>query len=365
MRKRGLTGSFWPTPGQEDLLRAALLPEKQAVAAWGRARVGIDIDRLERGSYSLMPLVYRRLSEAGVDEPLLPRLKGIYRHTWSKNQVLLENLRVVTEKLREEGVEVLIVGGAARLPYYDEVGVRTISEFELLVREVDLERALRAAGWKGAPVPERVARGRSTVRVEGQEHTAFGLHWRFLPEFPSADDDLVWQAAAQTALEGIEGLVLDPADELLATCAGGARTALWANVQWIADAVVIIRSGRLDWERLEGMALARRAALRMREALGYVGDLLQAPVPEEVCSALAAVPVTPRDRVAHRVSGSGGSALGELPGTLARYIRSGEGVLALPRFLRDTWNVDRGWQLPVVAARKGAATIAARRSRRP
>lgn len=365
MRKRGLTGSFWPTPGQEDLLRAALLPEKQAVEAWGRARVGIDIDRLERGSYSLMPLVYRRLSEAGVDDPLLPRLKGIYRHTWSKNQVLLENLRAVTEKLREEGVDVLIVGSPARLPYYDEVGVRTMSEFELLVREVDLERALRAAGWEGGPVPERVARGRSTLRVEGQEQRAFGLHWRFLPEFPSAGDDVVWQAAAKTALDGIEGLALDPADELLATCAGGARTALWANVQWVADAVVIIRSGLLDWERLEGMALARRAALRMREALGYVGDLLQAPVPEEVSRGLASVPVTPRDRVAHKVSGSGGTAFGELPGTLARYIRSGEGVLALPRLLRDTWNVDRSWQLPVVAARKGAETIAARRSRRP
>ncbi|MBA2568155.1 MAG: nucleotidyltransferase family protein [Actinobacteria bacterium] len=327
--------------------------------------MGLDIDRLERGSYSLMPLVYRRLSDAGVEEPHLPRLKGIYRHTWSKNQVLLENLRVVTEKLREGGVDVLIVGGAARLPYYGEVGERTVSDFELLVREVDLERALRAVGWNGGPVPDRVARARSAVRVGGQEHRAFGLYWRFLPEFPAAGDDDIWRAAGQTALEGIEGLALDPADELLATCTGGARTALWANVQWVADAVVIIRSGRLDWERLERTARVRRATLRMREALGYVGDLLQAPVPEEVLRALVAVPATPRDRVAHKISGSGGKAFGELPGTLARYIRSGEGVLALPRFLRDTWNVDRSWQLPVAVARKGVKTIVARRSKRP
>lgn len=364
MRKRGLTGSFWPTREQEDLLGAALLDGEPALESWLRARSKLDIDRLEEGSYSVLPLVYKQLAEAGVDEPLLPRLKGIYRHTWSKNQVLLGDLRAVAQKLAAAGVETIVVGGAGRLPYYDELGLRTLTEFELLVRETDLEQALRAVGWSGDAVPERVARGRSALRVGGGEHRPFGLHWRFLPEYPAAGSDDVWRSAGRSSLEGVDAFALDPADDLLLTLAGGARTALWANVQWVADATTIIRSGQVDWNRLVAAAEARRATLRVHEALAYVGELVEAPVPTDVLLRLDEVPASRRDVLAHRVSGSGGKVLGELPRTLAGYVRSGDGPRGLPRFLRNAWNVDRGWQLPLVAARKGVATIAARRIRR-
>lgn len=368
MRKRGLTGSFWPTRQQELLLRAALLSGTEATQAWIEARPRLDIDRLEEGSYSLLPLVYRQLQEAEVTEPLLPRLKGIYRHTWSKNQVVLRELRAVVDTLAAAGVEPLVIGGAARLAYYPELGLRTLTEFELLVRAHDVERSLRALGWHGDTVPPRVLRGRSTLRVETAEHRPFGLHWRLLPEYAVDGDEPVWQRARKIELPDVDVLGLGPADELLHVCAGGVRTALWANVQWIADAVVILRTSDVDWDGLVTQAEKRRASPRLREALAYLVQLLDAPVPPGVLSRLERFDVTRRDVIAHKVSGSGGRLLGEFPNTLAGYIRSGDGplrsALGLPRFLRDTWNVERGWQLPLVAARKGAATIAARRSRR-
>lgn len=368
MRKRGLTGSFWPTGQQELLLRAALLSGGEATQAWIEARPRLDIDRLEVGSYSLLPLVYRQLQEAELAEPLLPRLRGIYRHTWSKNQVVLNELRAVADTLASAGVEPLVIGGAARLAYYPELGLRTLTEFELLVPPHDVERSLRALGWHGDGVPPRVLRGRSALRVETAKHRPFGLHWRLLPEYAAEGDESFWRGARTIELPDVDSLALAPADELLHVCAGGARTALWANVQWIADAAVILRTTEVDWDGLVRQAEERRASPRLREALAYLVQLLDAPVPAGVLSRLERFEMTRRDAFAHRVSGSGGRLLGEFPRTLAGYIRSGDGplrsVVGLPSFLRGAWNVERGWQLPLVVARKGAATIAARRSRR-
>jgi hypothetical protein len=362
VRRPGLTGSFWPTDQQELLLRAALLPAEEAVPAWQEAREGLDLDVLERGSYSLMPLVYRRLSESLPDEPLLPRVKGIYRHTWSKNQVLLDDLRGTAAAFERAGVEPLVVGGAARLAYYPELGLRTLTEFELLVRDDEVERALRAVGWSGDVVPERVLRGRSALRV-GSGPRPFGLHWRVLPEYPAGREEYETRSLVHVDARG-----LAPTDELAHTLLGGARSALWANVQWVADAVLIIRSGEVAWERLAELAEERRAALGLREALGYLTRFVE--VPEDTVARLGRLHATRRDRLAHRLGASGGRALGELPRTLAGYVRSSEGakplstVLGLPGFLRVAWDVDHGWQLPLVAARKGAATLAAKAQRR-
>lgn len=364
MRRPGLTGSFWPTDQQELLLRAALLPAERALPAWLAAKETLDLDVLERGSYSLMPLVYRRLSESLPEEPLLPRLKGIYRHTWSKNQVLLDDLRATVGSLRDGGVEPVVVGGAARLAYYPELGLRTLTEFELLVEQNEVERALRAVGWTGDGVPDRVLRGRSSLGVNAGRRP-FGLHWRLLPEYPAGRG-----AYATRPLDHVDGRGLAPTDELLHTVLGGARTALWGNVQWVADAVLIVCSGEVDWDRLAELAEESRAALRVREALGYLTRLLEVPVPDDTLAKLAGFRPTRRDVLAHRLGGSGGLVLGELPRTLAGYVRSSEGtqplrsVLGLPGFLRVAWNVDHGWQLPLVAARKGAATLAAKAQRR-
>jgi hypothetical protein len=362
LRQPGLSGSFWPTDHQELLLRAAVLPPEQAVAAWLEARKTLDIDVLERGSYSLMPLVYCRLSESLADEPLLPRLKGIYRHTWSKNQVLLEDLRATVRSFSAADVEPLVLGGAARLAYYPGLGLRTLTEFELLVGEDEVEPALRAVGWSGESVPAGVLRGRSALRVTAGRRP-FGLHWRLLPEYPVHAD-----AYETRGLEQVDGRALAPTDELLHTLLGGARTALWANVQWVADAVLIIRTGEVDWDRLVALAEERRAALRLSEALDYLTRLVA--VPPEVLTGLQRISATGRDRLAHRLDGTGGGLLGELPRTVAAYVRSGDGTrplrsaLGLPGFLRVAWNVDHSWQLPLVAARKGAATLAAKANRR-
>jgi hypothetical protein len=121
---RARTGSFWPSPLQEQLLQVALGNPDGAVATWERLRPGFDLDRLEPGSFVLLPLTYRALVDGGSDEPLLPRLKGIYRSTWVKNNLLVERTRETHEVLAEAGVEPFFVGGVTVSAYYDDMGLR-------------------------------------------------------------------------------------------------------------------------------------------------------------------------------------------------------------------------------------------------
>lgn len=82
MRRAGYPGHFWPSPLQEQVLRAALLPGEAGAAAWGRLRPELDIDDLwDSEIYRMLPLVQRNLQGLGLDDPDLPRMRGLARRT--------------------------------------------------------------------------------------------------------------------------------------------------------------------------------------------------------------------------------------------------------------------------------------------
>src|SRR5919112_3519361 len=86
---------FEPTQEQELLLRAALREGKEALDAWRQWLKTVGIDRLDFNSQRVLPLIYHNLrthlrtQDAKV--PSLGRLKGTYRHTWCKNQIVLRS----------------------------------------------------------------------------------------------------------------------------------------------------------------------------------------------------------------------------------------------------------------------------------
>ena len=91
MRPVRLAGALQPTATQEALLRVVVAPADRLEERWRGLR-SLDLDHVERGALAFLPLVYMRLSDAGIDDLLLPRLKGAYRNVWYRNQLQLERL---------------------------------------------------------------------------------------------------------------------------------------------------------------------------------------------------------------------------------------------------------------------------------
>src|SRR5207248_9473122 len=161
-------------------VRAVFGPESRAREAWETLRPSFDLDRLEEGSYGLMPLLERRLSAWETDEALALRLRGIYRHTWYRGNVVLERLKEVVALAAEQQVDVLVTGEPRLLlRSYRDAGLRPATRIDLLVGAEQRDRlaaAVELAGWSRAPSRER------TLWLERTGGPTVALHSRLAPQ---------------------------------------------------------------------------------------------------------------------------------------------------------------------------------------
>ena len=135
--------SPWPTALQLELLRVSLWPVDAAVRHWQRLRSGFVLDDVwDADTYRLLPLVHRRLVALGVDDPVLPRLKGVHRREWYRNRVTVSRLAPVLERLERAGVPTMVVHAVPlATTYYEELGARPIDHATVLVPPADASRA--------------------------------------------------------------------------------------------------------------------------------------------------------------------------------------------------------------------------------
>ncbi|HMQ54674.1 MAG TPA: nucleotidyltransferase family protein [Anaerolineae bacterium] len=334
--------TYLPLPGypssspQVLLLRAALLPGEEALAAWRhwRSQVKIEIEHVDAGSFRLLPLVYRNLRKQGMADPLLKRLKGVYRLTWYQNQLHLRAAAEVIQLLQSAGIETLCLKGVPLLlRYYQDYGLRPMGDFDVLVPTVQRDAAIECliqAGWQAHWRPAtkltkdylKIKHSWNFTHANGGE---FDLHWHVMIECldAQADNDF-WARAEPLEFHDISTLALCPTDQLMHVCVHGMAINKMSPVRWVADAMVILQTHNplIDWSRLVDQAQQRRVSLFLGGALGYLRDTLAAPIPEETLKRLSAIPVTRLERLEYqaRVNPSA-SYLGALPLTWAYYLR--------------------------------------------
>ena len=224
----GLVGSFWPSPQQELLLRGALLDEERSVQAWRLLKPSLDIQRLERGSVVLLPMLYEKLQERGSTEEFVPRLKGVYRQVWYRNQLGLDVLHDLLRSLHDAGEEAIVIDEAALIArYYRRLGVRPLGRPTVLVRCERSSAVLDALVRSGWDASTRGSwRRREVERVRAGKRGSCAVHWRPPSglELPSGHDgDRFWDGAQATEVRGVETRTLDTTRQLLWTLVAGAR----------------------------------------------------------------------------------------------------------------------------------------------
>lgn len=358
-------GGCLPTPEQELLLHAALVENDTAVAAWREWQTRADFDALDWGSYRLMPLVYRNLKALQVEDELLGRLRGIHRRTWYENNLLLGELSALLRDFHAAGIRTLVLKGVALgLLYYADLGLRPMLDFDVLVPFADKARALvqtRAGDWEEKfHAPH--ACGFNTTR--GNE---FDLHWHAFAECCQANaDDGLWAGAVPFQLGEIQTLTLNPTDMLLHVCVHGWAWNAILPVRWIADALMILRATPIDWTRFVTQARQRQLTLTARSALGYLTQMLDAPVPPRVLNELAAISITRAERWDYAAKTHPPTERGVLLVSWA-YLREyhrlvmneniARKIFSFPRFIQTLWGVKHVWQLPYYAFTGAAERI--------
>jgi hypothetical protein len=308
-----------PTASQRLLLGAAVLHGPDARSSWVQwRRAGGDIDTVSPSSFHLLPLLYRNLEANRVDDPDIPRLKGVYRHAWVTNQQLARRLEPAIAALGRAGIPTMTLGGpAVSAVHYRDAGVRRIDDVGVLVSPVQARRAvtvLRAGGW--SPLrhvdPGRILRSGHAMPLVQAGGARMDLQWRAFPE--SVSDEDFWSGAVPATLGTVGTLAPGPTEQLLHACVYGVRAGPDA-LTWIADAAVILRTAEteIDWARLVDGAAQRELALTTGAALTIVRELVDEPIPDQVLAELDARPSSVRERLRLRVS--------RRPGPIVRYVQ--------------------------------------------
>src|SRR4051812_10485156 len=367
MRVLGHTGHgsehVWPDAGETLMLRAALGPPDVARAAWDEWYASTDIEALDYDAHRLFPLIYRRLVELGVDSPELPRLKGVYRHYWYGNQLLLRDAAIAIRALGDNGVETLVLKGLGLTArHYRDGGTRPMYDVDVLVRPDDVARALEVIGEIGfRPYGTRPLdlqlRSRYGIGLHNDAGRELDLHW--YATFQSAGDDDFWSASVPVEIAGVQTRVLCPADQLLHVCVHGLSGASPAPLRWIADALTVIRSSgdELDWNRLVERAVARECTVTLAGGLSCLEREFQPGIPVDVIERLRAAPSSLAERWAHRVVARGQrhGAFYALNWHRYRRLRAARAPGVQPNFLAylcDCWDVSGYGELGRLVASK-------------
>ena len=363
-------GSFWPSETQAALIRVAFSAPGETAAAWTRVRPQFELDRLETGTFALLPVLYRALARGGVPEPQLPRLKGIYRSTWYRNTLLLEQTRMIVDALADAGIRFALVAGiGTAFRFYGGIGLRPTPAVELLLARREAQDALRALERLGWGASSEVEGGRA-LRVLGADGHACLLRFVLAPGVPA--DILLEDREAQLEQLEIQGValpVLSPAQELLAACVTGGRAKSLATIQWLVDVLAILRTApQIDWQRIGEHAVTMHQELRLLDTLTVVSTYLEREDVEAARRQLTTLGVPRRQRLAHLFCSGAITGVGGLPLTLGEHLEetlefpAPAALRTLPRFLQRRWGLEHERQVPLHAVRRARAALGARRA---
>jgi hypothetical protein len=365
----------WPTREQELLLLAALLEGKDAVSAWEEWRSSVDLERIDPGSFRLLPLLYHNLTAQGVEDPLINPLKELHRNTWYQNRILLNRAVALLDSFNGAGIKtVLLKGIALTILYYKDFGIRPMGDIDVLVpteKAIHAIGLLRKMGWipsyKSPEAIIPIIHGCDFVDSLDQYH--IDLHWHLFIECcqPDSDDDF-WDGALPITVKGVSTYVLNPADELLHTCVHGVKWSPIPPFRWVADAMMIMRSSKaeIDWNRLIRLAEKHRLILPLRHALRYLLNRFGAPVPTWVLDSLEKMPTSRIEHMEYRYKTENheNKLLGNIPVLWFDFLRLRRGraspqkrLIGFLGYVQRFWDLEHMWQIPLYALSLGLRKI--------
>ena len=272
------------SPANLLLLKAALLDEDAAIAAYRAWRPTLDFATISLGQQRLLPLLQRNLMRFGIEDPLIDRFREIRRYFLVRNLKAMAFGQRVFATLDQIGVPFIVLKGAALIAcYLADRSLRPMEDIDILVPEDRLANAiavLTAMNLHPQGIsPRYLMRSRFRRFIPGCAFVGpdqnIDLHWKalHLDLRPEADDQF-WQAHRQTSLDGTPIRVLDPAHQLVHICAHAAQPGARAAAErWPADAILVIRGGKdLCARRLMVEADQRGLSAIMAEALAFLAQ---------------------------------------------------------------------------------------------
>jgi hypothetical protein len=256
-------------PGQVDPARFVELCRRHGVAGIARKAVA-------GGEESWPPAVWDGLHQ-------------VARKTLVDNLALLRSLREATAALEEAGAEFVLLKGVSLLGFlYPQIDQRPMTDMDLLIREADWPAVADALQRRGCalPTPEsEKALGdhwyNHLVEMPGTPPCSLEVHWNIESiERSRIDPDVLFRDAVPCVIEERAYRRLSDDHLLLHLAIHLAHHLEAPSLHWVEDIRRLLRSGALDWERIDATASAWSVRNCLAYSLGYVERLFPGSVPE-------------------------------------------------------------------------------------
>jgi len=232
-----------------------------------------------------------------------------------------------------------------------------MNDFDVMVRVKQTPAAIdlmKKLGWNPIPrSPEALTESYlSIVNSHGFTHNSgreCDLHWHLFPEGCQADaDNDFWDHSVPFHVHGVSTRSLAPTDQLLHVCVHGAEWNPIPPLRWVADAMMIMKTSLIDWDRLIAQAQKRLLILPLRDTVDYLHHQLSAPVPPEILQSLHKMQASRLERAEYKYKTENyeSKPLGYLPVLWFRYLRleGGNGspykLLGFVKYLQRFWRAD-------------------------
>jgi hypothetical protein len=344
---------FWPDATQELILGTCLHHDRAAaIQSWKEWKARVDLDDLDRSSFQILSLVFRRLLELGIEDPDLRRIKGVHRYRWTQNHLASRGRRELLNALHGENIPAMLLRGAALgQTVYPEPATRGVHDMDVVVPVETAARAvglLRASGWNAKYFdPTWTLECSDACELLHSDYGAANIRWRVMQSrCPTGREEELWRAARPFEYEQIPTRILCPADQFLHACEHGMHHSSVSGLQWLVDCAFIIRHSPppFDWARLIDQSNKFQLSLPVRQAVGYLRKHFENSIPGEVIAAMERSPVTLDNRIEYFLAGRPDAKQQDLTHKLGaaacRYIKLKHGgrfrqfLRDFPRFLR-------------------------------
>lgn len=247
--------------------------------------------------HGIAPLLYHRLNALGVALPddVAEGLKKAYRQNLMRNLRLYHELGKLLLQLQEKGIDIIVLKGAhIAESMYENIGLRSMSDIDILAREDDLmliEEVLFSLGFKPLELNRVVSQYNKHFRysLSGAD-TDLEIHWTIKDHgHPyKIDIDGFWIRARPLTLAQAPAMALSPEDLILHLCLHTATHARVMRLRMLCDIGEVTRrhGANLDWEWIA--AEARRCGIvrSVYVILRLARELLNVSVPVDFLSLL-------------------------------------------------------------------------------
>lgn len=358
-------GTWKPTDDQLLLLRAALWQGDAAIDAFQTWSARVDVKHLDEGSRRLLPLLFLNLKSLQLPYAQMDYLRAIFQAYWSRSQLTLFRGARALPILAAAGIPTLVLKASALIPlYYKHPGARPLNDFDVLVptaRGRDALELLEREGWTPQTRPREKYKDEFLERTYAhtmQDGKGCQLdlhrHISFLVTDANGDEPF-WNGSIPLTVEGTPTRALNPADQLLHVCMHGMPWSPIPPVRWVADAMVILRSAAIDWQRVLEQAARHDLVLAIRHALTFLSEEMNGPIPQDTLRALNALPVSRRAQRDYDLlvtpPWQHNTAMKlwyhyEQYRRLSPVYRREPLLLRFPAFLRDTWELPETSDVP-------------------